>query len=37
MVSLTQRDEYRLGVFENMELRIIFGPKRKWQELEKNV
>ena len=26
--SLTQRDESRLRVFENMALRRIFGPKR---------
>jgi hypothetical protein len=26
--SLTLRDEYRLRVFENRMLRMIFGPKR---------
>jgi hypothetical protein len=25
-------EEHRLRVFENMVLRRIFGPKRKWQE-----
>jgi hypothetical protein len=27
-LSLTLREEYRLGVFENRVLRRIFGPKR---------
>jgi hypothetical protein len=27
-LSLTLREEHRLGVFENMVLRRIFGPKR---------
>jgi hypothetical protein len=27
-LSLTVREEHRLGVFENMVLRRIFGPKR---------
>jgi hypothetical protein len=26
--SVTLREEHRLGVFENRELRRIFGPKR---------
>jgi hypothetical protein len=26
--SLTSREERRLGVFENMMLRRVFGPKR---------
>jgi hypothetical protein len=26
--SLTLRDERRLGVFENMVLKRVFGPKR---------
>jgi hypothetical protein len=36
--SLTLREEYRLGVFENRALRRIFGPKRdevtgEWRKL----
>jgi hypothetical protein len=36
--SLTLREENRLGVFENMVLRIIFGPRRdqvtgEWRKL----
>jgi hypothetical protein len=36
--SLTLREEYRLRVFENRVLRIIFGPKRdevteEWRKL----
>jgi hypothetical protein len=27
-LSLTSREEHRLGVFENRVLRRIFGPKR---------
>jgi hypothetical protein len=37
--SLTLREEYRLRVFENRELRKIFGPRRdkvtgEWRELQ---
>jgi hypothetical protein len=28
-VSLTLREEHRLRMFENRELRRIFGPKRE--------
>jgi hypothetical protein len=36
--SLTLREEHRLGVFENIALRRIFGPKRdevtgEWRKL----
>jgi hypothetical protein len=30
--SLTLREEYKLRVYENRELRRIFGPKRKDEE-----
>jgi hypothetical protein len=37
--SLTLREEYRLGVFENKVLRRIYGPKRdevtgEWRKLQ---
>ena len=37
--SLTPREEHRLGVFKNMVLRKIFGPKRddvtgEWRKLQ---
>jgi hypothetical protein len=31
-LSVTLREEYRLKVFENRVLRIIFGYERKWRE-----
>jgi hypothetical protein len=34
---LTLREEHRLRVFGNRVLRRKFGPKRKWQELEKTA
>jgi hypothetical protein len=41
-LSLTLREEHRLGVFENRVLRRIFGPKRdevtiEWRKLHNEV
>jgi hypothetical protein len=31
-LGLILKEEHRLEVFQSRVLRIIFGPKRKWQE-----
>jgi hypothetical protein len=35
--SLTLREEYKLGIFENRGLRKIFGPKRGGDRRLENV